>query len=233
MLAQHTTKTLFFNGKYSNMALNLEQQRKIFELLERGKRIKEIAKEVGCSENTVRRYKKEWERLREKGQGGAIEIADEGEGVRHAGTLKALQEGRGTNILDLARDETQVMEIGASAGAVVAGMLDDFASAFDTTKPVNVRFAKAMRGSLTASSLLFAASEFFRNVQQERKRRMVVKASETTKEELKEKIMDVVLSNKHREMSVDEIVEAVGADENRVMRAIEELIREGRLEVRS
>ena len=61
---------------------------------------------------------------------------------------------------------------------------------------------------------------------------MVVKASETTKEELKEKIMDVVLSNKHREMSVDEIVEAVGADENRVMSAIEELIREGRLEVR-
>jgi len=62
---------------------------------------------------------------------------------------------------------------------------------------------------------------------------LVVKASETTKEELKEKIMDVVLSNKHREMSVDEIVEAVGADENRVMSAIEELIREGRLEVRS
>ena len=215
------------------MALSLEQQRKIFELLEQGKRIKEIAKEVGCSENTVRRYKKEWERLREKGQGGAIEIADKGEGVRHAGTLKALQEGRGTNILDLARDETQVMEIGASAGAVVAGMLDDFASAFDTTKPVNVRFAKAMRGSLTASSLVFAASEFFRNVQRERKRRLVVKASETTKEELKEKIMDVVLSNKHREMSVDEIVEAVGADENRVMSAIEELIREGRLEVRS
>ena len=215
------------------MALSLEQQRKIFELLERGKRIKEIAKEVGCSENTVRRYKKEWGRLRERGQGGAIEIADKGEGVRHAGTLKALQEGRGTNILDLARDETQVMEIGASAGAVVAGMLDDFASAFDTTKPVNVRFAKAMRGSLTASSLLFAASEFFRNVRRERKRRLVVKASETTKEELKEKIMDVVLSNKHREMSVDEIVESVGADENRVMSAIEELIREGRLEVRS
>ncbi|RLF92274.1 hypothetical protein DRN52_08340 [Thermococci archaeon] len=215
------------------MALSLEQQRKIFELLEQGKRIKEIAKEVGCSENTVRRYKKEWERLRERGQGGAIEIADKGEGVRHAGTLKALQEGRGTNILDLARDETQVMEIGASAGAVVAGMLDDFASAFDTTKPVNVRFAKAMRGSLTASSLLFAASEFFRNVQRERKRRLVVRVSETTKEELKEKIMDVVLSNKHREMSVDEIVEVVGADENRVMGAIEELIREGRLEVRS
>jgi len=215
------------------MALSLEQQRKIFELLERGKRIKEIAKEVGCSENTVRRYKKEWGRLRERGQGGAIEIADKGEGVRHAGTLKALQEGRGTNILDLARDETQVMEIGASAGAVVAGMLDDFASAFDTTKPVNVRFAKAMRGSLTASSLVFAASEFFRNVQRERKKRIVVKASDTTKEELKEKIMDVVLSNKHREMSVDEIVDAVGADENRVMSAIEELIREGRLEVRN
>jgi len=215
------------------MALSLEQQRKIFELLEQGKRIKEIAKEVGCSENTVRRYKKEWERLREKGQGGAIEIADKEGSVRRAGTLKALQEGKGTNILDLARDETQVMEIGASAGAVVAGMLDDFASAFDTTKPVNVRFAKAMRGSLTASSLLFAASEFFRNVQRERKRRLVVKVSETTKEELKEKIMDVVLSNKHREMSVDEIVEAVGADENRVMGAIEELIREGRLEVRS
>ena len=215
------------------MALKVEQQQKIFKLLAEGKRIKEIAKEVGCSENTVRRYKKEWEQLREKGQGGAIEIADKGEGVRRAGTLKALQEGRGTNILDLARDETQVMEIGASAGAVVAGMLDDFASAFDTTKPVNVRFAKAMRGSLTASSLLFAASEFFRNVQRERKRRLVVKASETTKEELKEKIMDVVLSNKHREMSVDEIVEAVGADENRVMSVIEELIREGRLEVQS
>ena len=215
------------------MALKVEQQQKIFKLLAEGKRIKEIAKEVGCSENTVRRYKKEWEQLREKGQGGTIEIADRGEGVRRAGTLKALQEGRGTNILDLARDETQVMEIGASAGAVVAGMLDDFASAFDTTKPVNVRFAKAMRGSLTASSLLFAASEFFRNVQRERKRRLVVKASETTKEELKEKIMDVVLSNKHREMSTEEIVEAVGADENRVMSAIEELIREGRLEVRS
>jgi len=215
------------------MALKVEQQQKIFKLLAEGKRIKEIAKEVGCSENTVRRYKKEWEQLREKGQGGAIEIADREEGARHAGTLKALQEGRGTNILDLARDETQVMEIGASAGAVVAGMLDDFASAFDTTKPVNVRFAKAMRGSLTASSLVFAASEFFRNVQRERKRRLVVKASETTKEELKEKIMDVVLSNKHREMSVDEIVEAVGADENRVVSAIEELIREGRLEVRS
>jgi len=233
MLAQHTIKTYIFNGKHSNMALSLEQQRKIFELLEQGKRIKEVAKEVGCSENTVRRYKKEYERLRERGQGGAIEIADKEEGVRRAGTLKALQEGRGTNILDLARDETQVMEIGASAGAVVAGMLDDFASAFDTTKPVNVRFAKAMRGSLTASSLVFAASEFFRNVQRERKKRIVVKASDTTKEELKEKIMDVVLSNKHREMSVDEIVEAVGADENRVVSAIEELIREGRLEVRS
>ena len=212
------------------MALSLEQQRKIFELLEQGKRIKEIAKEVGCSENTVRRYKKEWEQLREKGQEGAIEIADKGEGVRHAGTLKALQEGRGTNILDLARDETQVMEIGASAGAVVAGMLDDFASAFDTTKPVNVRFAKAMRGSLTASSLVFAASEFFRNVQRERKKRMVVKASETTKEELKEKVMKVVLSDKHRAMSVDEIIEKVGEDEDKVLSAIEELIREGRLE---
>ena len=208
------------------MALSLEQQRKIFELLEQGKRIKEIAKEVGCSENTVRRYKKEYERLRE--QGGAIETVSEG--VRHAGTLKALQEGRGANILDLARDETQVMEIGASAGAVVAGMLDDFATAFDTTKPVNVRFAKAMRGSLTASSLLFAASEFFRNVQRERKKRLVVKASETTKEELKEKIMKVVLSDKHRAMSVDEIIEKVGADEDRVLDAIEELVREGRLE---
>jgi len=212
------------------MALSLEQQRKIFELLEQGKRIKEIAKEVGCSENTVRRYKKEYERLRERGQGGTIEIADKREGVRHAGTLKALQEGRGTNILDLARDETQVMEIGASAGAVVAGMLDDFASAFDTTKPVNVRFAKAMRGSLTASSLVFAASEFFRNVQRERKKRMVVKASETTKEELKEKVMKVVLSDKHRAMSVDEIIEKVGEDEDKVLSAIEELIREGRLE---
>jgi len=97
------------------MALSLEQQRKIFELLEQGKRIKEIAKEVGCSENTVRRYKKEWERLREKGQGGAIEIADKGEGVRHAGTLKALQEGRGTNILDLARDETLLQKCPARA----------------------------------------------------------------------------------------------------------------------
>jgi len=210
------------------MALSLEQQRKIFELLEQGKRIKEIAKEVGCSENTVRRYKKEYERLREKERGGAIEAVSEG--VRHAGTLKALQEGRGANILDLARDETQVMEIGASAGAVVAGMLDDFATAFDTTKPVNVRFAKAMRGSLTASSLLFAASEFFRNVQRERKKRMVVRASETTKEELKEKIMKVVLSDKHRAMSVDEIIEKVGADEDRVLDAIEELVREGRLE---
>lgn len=214
------------------MALSLEQQQKILELLEKGKRIKEIAKEVGCSENTVRRYKKEYEQLRQKGAIEAVSRGgDESGGVR-AGTLKALQEGKGTNILDLARDETQVMEIGASAGAVVAGMLDDFASAFDTTKPVNVRFAKAMRGSLTASSLLFAASEFFRNVQRERKRRMVVKASDTTKEELKEKIMEVVLSDKHREMSVDEIVESVGADENRVLSAIEELIREGRLEVR-
>jgi len=212
------------------MALSLEQQRKIFELLEQGKRIKEIAKEVGCSENTVRRYKKEYERLREKERGGAIEATEKGEGIKHAGTLKALQEGRGANILDLARDETQVMEIGASAGAVVAGMLDDFATAFDTTKPVNVRFAKAMRGSLTASSLLFAASEFFRNVQRERKKRMVVKASETTKEELKEKIMKVVLSDKHRAMSVDEIIEKVGEDEDRVLDAIEELVREGRLE---
>jgi len=212
------------------MALSLEQQRKIFELLEQGKRIKEIAKEVGCSENTVRRYKKEYERLREKEREGAIEATGEGEGIKHAGTLKALQEGRGANILDLARDETQVMEIGASAGAVVAGMLDDFATAFDTTKPVNVRFAKAMRGSLTASSLLFAASEFFRNVQRERKKRMVVKASETTKEELKEKIMKVVLSDKHRAMSVDEIIEKVGEDEGRVLDAIEELVREGRLE---
>ena len=210
------------------MALSLEQQRKIFELLEQGKRIKEIAKEVGCSENTVRRYKKEYERLRE--QGGAIEATGEGEGIKHTGTLKALQEGRGANILDLARDETQVMEIGASAGAVVAGMLDDFATAFDTTKPVNVRFAKAMRGSLAASFLLFAASEFFRNVQRERKKRMVVKASDTTKEELKEKIMKVVLSDKHRAMSVDEIIEKVGADEDRVLDAIEELVREGRLE---
>ena len=210
------------------MALSLEQQRKIFELLEQGKRIKEIAKEVGCSENTVRRYKKEYERLRERG--GAIEATGEGEGIKHTGTLKALQEGRGANILDLARDETQVMEIGASAGAIVAGMLDDFATAFDTTKPVNVRFAKAMRGSLTASSLLFAASEFFRNVQRERKKRLVVKASETTKEELKEKIMKVVLSDKHRAMSVDEIIEKVGADEDRVLDAIEELVREGRLE---
>jgi len=212
------------------MALSLEQQRKIFELLEQGKRIKEIAKEVGCSENTVRRYKKEHERLREKERGGAIEATGEGEGIKHAGTLKALQEGRGANILDLARDEAQVMEIGASAGAIVAGMLDDFATAFDTTKPVNVRFAKAMRGSLTASSLLFAASEFFRNVQRERKKRMVVKASETTKEELKEKIMKVVLSDKHRAMSVNEIIEKVGANEDRVLDAIEELVREGRLE---
>jgi len=212
------------------MALSLEQQRKIFELLEQGKRIKEIAKEVGCSENTVRRYKKEYERLREREQRGVIEATGEGEGIKHTGTLKALQEGRGANILDLARDETQVMEIGASAGAVVAGMLDDFATAFDTTKPVNVRFAKAMRGSLTASSLLFAASEFFRNVQRERKKRMVVRASETTKEELKEKIMKVVLSDKHRAMSVDEIIEKVGEDEDKVVSAIEELIREGRLE---
>jgi len=210
------------------MALSLEQQRKIFELLEQGKRIKEIAKEVGCSENTVRRYKREYERLRE--QGGAIEATGEGGGIKHTGTLKALQEGRGANILDLARDETQVMEIGASAGAVVAGMLDDFATAFDTTKPVNVRFAKAMRGSLTASSLLFAASEFFRNVQRERKKRLVVKASETTKEELKEKIMKVVLSDKHRAMSLDEIIEKVSEDEDRVLDAIEELVREGRLE---
>jgi predicted Rossmann fold nucleotide-binding protein DprA/Smf involved in DNA uptake len=112
---------------------------------------------------------------------------------------------------------------------VVGGIVDDAVSAFDSTKPMSVRLAKAMRGTLTAGSLIFGAVETWRQIDAQRKLSQQVQKTTITKAELKEQIM-AVLSKKNEPTTIEELAKELDVSYERVIGAVDELESEGKLE---
>jgi hypothetical protein len=137
--------------------------------------------------------------------------------------------GKSVNVLDLARDEKEVSSLGIQSGMVVGGIVDDAVSAFDSTKPMSVRLAKAMRGTLTAGSLIFGAVETWRQIDAQRKLSQRVQKTTITKAELKEQIM-AILNKKSEPVTIEELAKELDISPMRVIDAIGELESEGKLE---
>jgi len=212
------------------MALSYEKQQKIFELLNKGTKTAAISEEVGVSRNTVTKYKKEWEEMKKKEKEKGVELA-----VEKKSTMALLSGGRAFNILDLARSESDLGELGAQAGMVVGGIADDFIEATDGTKPLNVRLAKFTRGALAGGSALLTGYETVRRVREERRLKERVKLSPIAQDELKAKILEIIKTRKE-EMEIralcSELMNVVGSvDRDRILAAIDELVNEGKLEV--
>jgi transposase-like protein len=214
------------------MALTREQQDKIFELLDKGYRVSEIAKQIGCSKNTVAKYKKEHERMKGGQKSGEAEGKEEEKAIAKKEPVNMLDmfgAGKSVNILDLARDEKDVSSLGVQSGMVVGSIVDDAVSAFDSTKPMSVRLAKAMRGTLTAGSLIFGAVETWKQIDAQRKLSQRVQKTTITKAELKEQIM-AVLSKKNEPTTIEELAKELDVSYERVIGATDELESEGKLE---
>ena len=137
------------------MALSIEKQIKIINMLDKGYGITEIAGAVGCSEETVRKYRKKREDLLKSPQALA-EVKANIEGVRRGLELRAIEAiNRGviTNPLDIARDSWDLAEIGTGTGIVIAGAVDDIRLAFDRNLPYTKRVARGMRGAQAVVSI--------------------------------------------------------------------------------
>ena len=212
------------------MALSYEKQRQIFKLLSEGKSPVEIRKEVGCSKNTFAKYKKEFEKMVQnaeeeeggEGEGGAIEAATKSP----LGIVTAT--GKMFNVLDLARSDKDLGEMGAQSGMVVGGIVDDFISAGDRSKPPAVRYAKVGRGIHAAASMAFSSIETWRQLNEQRKLKQEVQLTTVTTGELKEQILALV--KEKEKIEIETIAKELDIDTERVVNAINALENEGKLE---
>ena len=211
------------------MALSYEKQRQIFKLLSEGKSPVEIRKEVGCSRNTFAKYKKEFEKMVQNaeeegggGEGGAIEEATKSP----LGIVTAT--GKMFNVLDLARSDKDLGEMGAQSGMVVGGIVDDFISAGDRSKPPAVRYAKVGRGIHAAASMAFSTIETWRQLSEQRKLKQEVQLTTVTTGELKEQILALV--KEKEKIEIETIAKELDIDTERVVNAINALENEGKLE---
>jgi len=211
------------------MALSFEKQAKLFELLAQGKTQKEIAEIVGCSRNTVKKYADIFKkRVKERKAQGEEKLLSN---ITNSGTALDVisREGMIHNILDLAKNEKDLGEMGAHAGMVVGSIADDLRYIWDATKPPHIRFAKVMRGGLTASSILFAATETYRRLREEEELKKAVRLTIATKDELKTQILELLKAR--GEMDVSDIAKELNIDARRIISAINELKREGIIEL--
>lgn len=208
------------------MALSYEKQRQIFKLLSEGKSPAEIRKEVGCSKNTLAKYKKEFEEMMQN-----VEEEKGGEAIE-ATTKSPLEivtaTGKMFNVLDLARNEKDLGEMGAQSGMVIGSIIDDFTSAGDMSKPPAVRYAKAGRGVYAAASMAFSGFETWRQLNEQRKLKQEVQLTTVTTGELKEQILALV--KEKEKIEIETIVKEMGIDKERVVNAINALESEGKLE---
>ena len=211
------------------MALSYEKQHQIYKLLSEGKSPVEIRKEVGCSKNTLAKYKKEFDKMiqnaEEKGEGetsGALDLTNKSplEIVTTTGKM--------FNVLDLARNEKDLGEMGAQSGMVIGSIIDDFTSAGDMSKPPAVRYAKVGRGIYATASMLFSGVETYWQLNTQRKLKQEVQLTAVTKSELKEQILALVTEKK--KLEIENIAKELDVDEKRVVSAISELENEGKLE---
>lgn len=212
------------------MALSYEKQHQIFKLLSEGKSPTEIRKEVGCSKNTFTKYKKEFEKMMQnaeekkggEGESGAIDMTNKSplEIVTTTGKM--------FNVLDLARNEKDLGEMGAQSGMVIGSIIDDFTSAGDMTKPPAVRYAKAGRGIYATASMLFSSVETWRQLNEQRKMKQEVQLTAVTTSELKEQILALVTEKK--KLGIETIAKELDIDKERVVSAINALESEGKLE---
>lgn len=212
------------------MALSYEKQHQIFKLLSEGKSSVEIRKEVGCSKNTLAKYKKEFEKMvqnaeEEKGE-------ERGSGAIEAATKSPLEivttTGKMFNVLDLARNEKDLGEMGAQSGMVIGSIIDDFTIAGDMSKPPAVRYAKVGRGIYAAASMAFSSVETWRQLNEQRKLKQEIQLTTVTTGELKEQILALV--KEKEKIEIETIVREMGIDKERVVNAINALENEGKLE---
>ena len=211
------------------MALSYEKQHLIYKLLSEGKSPTEIRKAVGCSKNTFAKYKKEFEKMLqkaedEKGEGESGEAVD----LTGKSPLEIVTTGKMFNVLDLARTEKDLGEMGAQSGMVIGSIIDDFTSAGDMSKPPAVRYAKVGRGIYATASMVFSGVETWRQLNAQRKLKQEVQLTTVTRSELKEQILALVKTKE--KMEIETIAKELEVDEGRVVSAINALESEGKLE---
>ncbi|MCK4500423.1 hypothetical protein KAU11_07990, partial [Candidatus Babeliales bacterium] len=207
-----------------------EKQHQIFKLLSEGKSPTEIRKAVGCSKNTFAKYKKEFEKMMqkaegEKGEGESSEALD----MTGKSPLEIVTTtGKMFNVLDLARTEKDLGEMGAQGGMVIGSIIDDFTSAGDMSKPPAVRYAKVGRGIYATASMVFSGVETWRQLNAQRKLKQEVQLTTVTRSELKEQILALVKAKE--KIEIETIAKELEVDEGRVVGAINALESEGKLE---
>ena len=212
------------------MSLSYERQHQIFKLLSEGKSPVEIRKAVGCTKNTVSKYKKEFEKMvqkaeDEKGEGKSNEALD----MTGKSPLEIVTTtGKMFNVLDLARTEKDLGEMGAQSGMVIGSIIDDFTSAGDMSKPPAVRYAKVGRGIYATASMVFSGVETWRQLNAKRKLKQEVQLTTVTRSELKEQILALVKAKE--KIEIETIAKELEVDEGRVVSAINALESEGKLE---
>lgn len=145
-------------------AISEEKQKQILELLRKGNKVKEIAKIVGCSEPTVRRYRKasNIQNKQDSKQDSSFPA------IPHH-SISVLNERKVINPLDIARDFYDVAEFGSSAGIVVGGAIKDLSDAFNRDIPYMKRIAKGMRGASAIISLLISAQEAYNQLTEKKR----------------------------------------------------------------
>lgn len=208
------------------MALDFETQQRIFDMLDKGRDISDIKNEIGCSRNTIAKYKVEHEKNKK------VNGEDENNGneitKKRPSTLEMVSDKNGVNILDLARNENDLIDMGGQAGLILSGAVADITDAFDTAKPIRVRVSKAFRGVSTVVPALIIGLENTKNRNAAKKMSEEVRVPRITKENLEIQILELVAES--GSISIDEISEATGEHNDRVLRVINGLIKEDRLE---
>ena len=136
--------------------------------------------------------------------------------------------GKMFNVLDLARTEKDLGEMGAQGGMVIGSIIDDFTSAGDMSKPPAVRYAKVGRGIYATASMVFSGVETWRQLNAQRKLKQEVQLTTVTRSELKEQILALVKAKE--KIEIETIAKELEVDEGRVVGAINALESEGKLE---
>jgi hypothetical protein len=135
--------------------LTHEQINEIIKLKNQGLNDREIAKRVKCSTTTVAKYK----------FAGALATRN----PSLSGAIDVFEKKETFNLLDVARDMPEMVELGVQGGAFVGSLASDFVDAFDRDIPPVKRIAKAFRAFGTIGTMVAAGYEWYSQLQ-ERKR---------------------------------------------------------------
>lgn len=203
------------------MGLSVEQQQEIFKLAGEGLSPEAIRDKTGHTQVTVNKYLAKWATT---GKDGVPAKSGEALIVRP-------DKGQMVNVLDLARTESDLGELGGQAGLVIGGVVDDLIEAADSTKPISIRLAKLTRGMIAGGSVLLTGYETVQRIREERLSKRKIKGTAITQDELKVKILELV-GKEDKQLVIGELTELIGqpVDRNRITTAISELVHEGKLE---